>query len=101
MKQGKIAKLYEHGFGFIRLRGRGDLFFHRSAVEGVSFEALQEGQAVGFERLWDSSQGRFYATGVHLLETTPMSKPASQLAGGTVGRRPPSASHVGARRGVA
>lgn len=43
----------EKGFGFIKKEGGGigasDLFFHRSAVEGVSFDDLREGQVVSFE----------------------------------------------------
>ncbi|MBT5020456.1 MAG: cold-shock protein, partial [Planctomicrobium sp.] len=37
------------GFGFIETDG-GDLFFHMSAIEGVRFEDLSEGQEVEFER---------------------------------------------------
>ena len=49
MPQGTIKKLIaEKGFGFIEGE-RGELFFHHSALEGTSIEALQEGQAVIFE----------------------------------------------------
>ena len=48
MPQGVIKKLIsDKGFGFIA-GDRGELFFHHTAVEGVSFETLQEGQAVEF-----------------------------------------------------
>jgi len=47
MPQGKIKKLMDKGFGFIDT-GSGDLFFHLSAVEGCTFEDLQEGQDVEF-----------------------------------------------------
>ena len=47
MSQGTIKKLTDKGFGFIQGE-RGDIFFHSSAVEGVSFEALREGQAVQY-----------------------------------------------------
>ncbi|MDB4787031.1 MAG: cold shock domain-containing protein [Planctomycetaceae bacterium] len=47
MPQGKIKKLMDKGFGFIDT-GSEDLFFHLSAVEGCSFEDLQEGQDVEF-----------------------------------------------------
>jgi len=48
MAQGTIKKLIsEKGFGFIEGE-RGELFFHHSAVEGTTFEALSEGQEVTF-----------------------------------------------------
>ncbi|NQU23655.1 MAG: cold shock domain-containing protein [Candidatus Nealsonbacteria bacterium] len=48
MPQGTIKKLIsEKGFGFIEGE-RGELFFHHSAVQGVSFEELSEGQQVEF-----------------------------------------------------
>ena len=48
MPQGKIKKLVsDRGFGFIEGE-RGELFFHHSEVKGVSFEELQEGQAVEY-----------------------------------------------------
>ncbi len=49
MPQGTIKKLIsEKGFGFIAGE-RGELFFHRSAVEGASFDELQEGQTVEYQ----------------------------------------------------
>jgi CspA family cold shock protein len=48
MSQGTIKKLIsERGFGFIEGE-RGDLFFHQSAVQDASFEALREGQRVDY-----------------------------------------------------
>ena len=48
MSQGVIKKLVtEKGFGFIQGE-RGDLFFHHSAVQGGSFDELQEGQTVEY-----------------------------------------------------
>ncbi|MCH2590253.1 MAG: cold shock domain-containing protein [Planctomycetales bacterium] len=42
-------KLITHkGFGFIGNGGAKDLFFHRSAVEGIRFEDLRQGQQVSF-----------------------------------------------------
>lgn len=47
MLQGTIKKIIsDKGFGFIATDG-GDLFFHRSAVEG-HFEDLHEGQKVEY-----------------------------------------------------
>ena len=49
MPQGNIKKLVsDRGFGFIEGE-RGELFFHHSDVQGVSFEELREGQTVEFE----------------------------------------------------
>jgi CspA family cold shock protein len=46
--QGTIKKLVsDKGFGFITGE-RGELFFHRSSVEGDGFSRLQEGQAVEY-----------------------------------------------------
>ena len=48
MAQGTIKKLMtDKGFGFIEGE-RGDLFFHHSALEGVSIEALKVGQQVTY-----------------------------------------------------
>jgi cold shock protein len=48
MPQGTIKKLIaDKGFGFIEGE-RGDLFFHHSAVEATSIEALSVGQAVTY-----------------------------------------------------
>ena len=48
MPQGVIKKLIaDKGFGFIA-GDNGELFFHHSAVEGVAFETLREGQNVEY-----------------------------------------------------
>lgn len=47
MSQGTIKKLTDKGFGFIEGE-RGDIFFHHSAVTGVSFDSLREGQRVEY-----------------------------------------------------
>jgi cold shock protein len=49
MPQGTIKKLLaDKGYGFIGGE-RGDLFFHHSAVEGVTIEDLRIGQSVTYE----------------------------------------------------
>ena len=48
METGTIKRLTDKGFGFITSGGGKDYFFHRSAVEGVRFEELREGQNVSF-----------------------------------------------------
>jgi CspA family cold shock protein len=46
--EGTIKRLTDKGFGFIATGSGKDLFFHTSALEGVSFEELREGQRVSF-----------------------------------------------------
>lgn len=49
MPQGKIKKLImDKGFGFIEGE-REELFFHHSALDGISIEELREGQEVLYE----------------------------------------------------
>jgi CspA family cold shock protein len=49
MPQGTIKKVIaDRGFGFIQGE-RGELFFHHSAVEGTTIEALRVGQGVTYE----------------------------------------------------
>ena len=49
MQQGSIKKLVaDKGYGFISGE-RGDMFFHHSAVQGTTFEDLNEGQTVAYE----------------------------------------------------
>jgi len=49
MSSGTIRKLTDKGFGFIQTDS-GDLFFHMSALQGVRYEDLREGQQVEFEK---------------------------------------------------
>jgi cold shock protein len=47
---GTIARLSpEGGFGFITADDGQELFFHRSALQGVEFEELAPGQPVHFQ----------------------------------------------------
>ncbi len=49
MPQGTVKKvIVEKGYGFIQGE-RNELFFHHSALEGVTIEELQEGQSVSYE----------------------------------------------------
>ena len=55
MTEGTIRRLItERGFGFIQTAEGGDLFFHRSELQGVEYSSLTEGQQVEYE----VSQGR-------------------------------------------
>ena len=49
MAEGTIKRITDKGFGFITNGSERDMFFHSSAVEGVSFDELQEGQRVVYE----------------------------------------------------
>ena len=47
---GTVKKKTDRGFGFIAVEGQTkDLFFHSKDLVDVTFEALQEGQAVTFD----------------------------------------------------
>ncbi len=48
MAEGTIKKLTDKGFGFIKTGSDKDLFFHSSALQGVSFDELSEGQKVSY-----------------------------------------------------
>jgi CspA family cold shock protein len=48
---GKIGRLItDRGFGFIIDDKGTQLFFHSTALEGTTFDALHEGQQISFER---------------------------------------------------
>jgi CspA family cold shock protein len=48
MAEGTIKRLTDKGFGFINTGKEKDLFFHSSSLQGVSFDALHEGQKVSY-----------------------------------------------------
>ena len=48
MPEGTIKKLTDKGFGFIKTSGDKDLFFHSKALQGVTFDELEEGQRVSY-----------------------------------------------------
>lgn len=49
MPEGTVKKIItDKGFGFIEGE-RGDIFFHHSALIGVTIEQLREGQRVEYE----------------------------------------------------
>jgi CspA family cold shock protein len=57
VSKGIIRRLVEYrGFGFIQCDDGRSVFFHRSAVQDMSFGELREGQAVEFE-IADTPQG--------------------------------------------
>jgi CspA family cold shock protein len=48
MAEGTIKRLTDKGFGFISNGTGKDMFFHMSALEGIRFEDLREGQKVTY-----------------------------------------------------
>lgn len=46
--EGKIKRLTDKGFGFISTDSGKDIFFHQSALVGVSIQELHEGQRVSY-----------------------------------------------------
>ena len=48
MAEGTIKRLTDKGFGFIEDGSDKDMFFHRSNLDGVSYDQLQEGQRVSY-----------------------------------------------------
>lgn len=55
---GIIKKLTDKNFGFItKDEGGDDLFFHANNLDGVDFNALQEGDKVEFEVI-DTEKGQ-------------------------------------------
>jgi len=47
--KGTIKKIIrDRGFGFIKAEDGREIFFHRSALEGIDFETLEEGNNVEF-----------------------------------------------------
>jgi CspA family cold shock protein len=58
----------DRGFGFIKIEGETDIFFHRNDLEGVEFSSLSEGQEVEFEK-GQGRDGRPQANKVRLTET--------------------------------
>ena len=47
--EGTIKRVTDKGFGFISNGTDKDMFFHSSALEGVTFDELREGQRVSYE----------------------------------------------------
>lgn len=48
--EGTIKRLIrDRGFGFIRSEDGQEVFFHRSALQGLDFDGLREGERVSFE----------------------------------------------------
>ena len=57
MQQGTVAGLNEKGFGFIKIEGEKDLFFHSNELTNVAFDDLKVGDTLEFE-VADSPKGK-------------------------------------------
>ncbi len=72
MGTGIVASLRDKGFGFIApdgASGGSDLFFHSSALQGTTFDDIQEGQRVSFDQEPDPRDAsRQRAVNVRALE---------------------------------
>lgn len=67
MATGTIKKLVsDRGFGFIQQSDGTDLFFHRTAVTGTTFDQLGEGQSVTYEKTMDPRRNKESAEKVTL-----------------------------------
>ncbi len=48
--KGKISNIIRgRGFGFIDAEDGQEIFFHRSSLEGIDYDALEEGNSVEFD----------------------------------------------------
>lgn len=67
--QGTIARVTDRGFGFIQQdQGGEDLFFHSSALQNVTFDALRRGDAVEYDSEPDPRGRGNRAVNVHKIE---------------------------------
>lgn len=49
MQQGTIAAVTDKGFGFIKVEGQKDVFFHSNGLVDVAFDDLKAGDSVTFD----------------------------------------------------
>lgn len=56
MKQGTILVINPKGFGFIKVEGENDIFFHATALVNARIEDLNVGDTLEFE-VEDSEKG--------------------------------------------
>jgi len=57
MQKGKVARIMDKGYGFIKAEGvEKDLFFHANVLQNAEFDTLKEDDDVEFEMV-DSPKG--------------------------------------------
>ncbi len=55
--RGVVSKIFsDEGYGFILMDGGEEIYFHRNALHGLTFEDLEDGTEVGFD-LEDGEKG--------------------------------------------
>jgi CspA family cold shock protein len=65
--KGTIKTKRDKGFGFITPENGGkDVFFHSSSLVGVSFDEIQEGDAVTFEMKEEEKNGEMKTNAVNV-----------------------------------
>jgi CspA family cold shock protein len=71
MADGTIKTITDRGFGFIQpTEGQEDIFFHRSALVGVSIDQLRQGDRVTFSTEQDPRGKGLRAVDVRLVPHT-------------------------------
>lgn len=69
--RGVICKLFpQEGYGFIQQEGGGEVYFHRNALHGLSFEELEDGLDVAFNV--EAGEQGLQATTVNSVPTNPV-----------------------------
>ena len=69
MAEGIVKTVTDRGFGFIRpTEGGDDLFFHRSALFGVDFAQLRQGDRVSYTAEPDARGKGMRAADVRLVQ---------------------------------
>jgi CspA family cold shock protein len=58
MAEGTVKKKSSRGFGFIRTNRGNDVYFDMSAVEGIRFIDLREGQRVSYTEIRGATRPR-------------------------------------------
>ncbi len=64
--QGTI-KVLKEGFGFLKVEGNDDVFFHANNLEWVDFNELNEGETLEFE-IGEWKNGKSQAVNVTLVD---------------------------------
>jgi CspA family cold shock protein len=58
MAEGTVKRKTNRGFGFIRTNRGSDIYFDMSAVDGITFAELREGQRVSYNEITSGSRKR-------------------------------------------
>lgn len=58
MAEGTVKRKTNRGFGFIRNNRGSDIYFDMSAVDGITFAELREGQRVSYTEITGGKRAR-------------------------------------------